>query len=506
MNRKNFVLSWGRKVFFGFSWPITCVLSLICLQSYLVPRDLISTIYFITTTIGLFGLANAILYFLFFCPVVYLFPTYYLARFWSLILILSLNLFVLVDSMLFSSFRFHLNELVIKIAMYDGIGSLSQSSTPVMATIILGLILVVSLWFRGDWIWRVMQKRFSNPVSNWYLVLIVICLVVSKFTYHKELSSVFIVNYQDFMPDNKDSDPTSASEIYYPRRDMKCVAKKNPNLFMITIEGLTAEELDGYLVPELAHLKQHGTSFTNHMSGLNTHEDGIFSIFYSLPPVYREEMNSKQPVLFDELKTRGYQLAVFSEAAISPNDTLTSGSFFEAWKVWSGQNVTEEKVKPLAVIMNFKRSHSLALIDSEIKEILKDLHKNKFLENSYLFLSGTSGNIKTKIPFVLITPSRTEGTNNKMTFNYDVIPTIMKELWACKNTPDQYSFGEQTMAENSSFQVFGTKDDLTILDLKDGSFIRTNIHGKILEGVENIKKDSQQILKAFRKISSFYRP
>ncbi len=91
MNRRSFVLSWGRKLFFGFSWPLTSLIALTYLRSYIVPHTTADWAYFIATYVGHFGMLNAIVYFLVYCPIVLLMPSYYISRFWSLILIMSLN-------------------------------------------------------------------------------------------------------------------------------------------------------------------------------------------------------------------------------------------------------------------------------------------------------------------------------------------------------------------------------------------------------------------------------
>ncbi len=77
MERRRFVLSWGRKIFFGLGWPLLCLLGLVYLKSGVIPKDTTSLIYYVLTSIGFFGLVTTILYFVLYLPFAIIFPTYY---------------------------------------------------------------------------------------------------------------------------------------------------------------------------------------------------------------------------------------------------------------------------------------------------------------------------------------------------------------------------------------------------------------------------------------------
>src|SRR4051812_12023787 len=101
MTRRNFALSWGRKMFFGLGWPLFSAIALNYLQSQILPTSVLGLIYFITTFIGQFGLLTALIYFVLYFPVIYIFPSYYFSRFWAIFLIMLTGLFILFDSVVF---------------------------------------------------------------------------------------------------------------------------------------------------------------------------------------------------------------------------------------------------------------------------------------------------------------------------------------------------------------------------------------------------------------------
>ena len=163
MNRRKFALSWGRKIFFGISWPLSSALTLVYLRSFILPETVTDWFYFLMTLIGDIGLLNVAFYFLLYCPIALISPTYYIARIWSLLLVLALNLFILVDAISFSSYHLHiysyLSELYLTEGLHHLIGSLSGFGVLVAGLVALALL----IWIRGEMIWRGMQGRFSNP-------------------------------------------------------------------------------------------------------------------------------------------------------------------------------------------------------------------------------------------------------------------------------------------------------------------------------------------------------
>src|SRR5687768_12992350 len=112
MKKKSFVLSWGRKMFFGLGWALTSLVALNYFQSMIIPQSVTGWIFYLTTFIGHYGLILSLVYFLLYVPVVSIFPSYYISRIWSIVLILAVNLFIYFDSYLFARYRFHLNSFL----------------------------------------------------------------------------------------------------------------------------------------------------------------------------------------------------------------------------------------------------------------------------------------------------------------------------------------------------------------------------------------------------------
>src|SRR5205085_8873388 len=108
------------------------VLTIVYLKSFILPSTATDLFYFVTTLIGHTGLLTAIAYFLLYCPVILLLPTYYVSRLWSLVLIVALNLFILIDALSFSHYHLHVYSYISKLVLEFGIDHLLGSNIGLM--------------------------------------------------------------------------------------------------------------------------------------------------------------------------------------------------------------------------------------------------------------------------------------------------------------------------------------------------------------------------------------
>jgi hypothetical protein len=104
-------------------------------------------------------------------------------------------------------------------------------------------------------------------------------------------------------------------QLNYPLQPLDCQAPAGtPNLLIVLLDALRPDAIHPALTPNLAGLAQEGAIFANHWSGGNSSKAGIFAMFYGLPSTYMETFYGVQqpPVLMDEIRRRGYQLALYA--------------------------------------------------------------------------------------------------------------------------------------------------------------------------------------------------
>jgi membrane-anchored protein YejM (alkaline phosphatase superfamily) len=507
MERRRFVLSWGRKIFFGLGWPLLCLLGLVYLKSGVIPKDTTSLFYYFLTNIGFFGLVTSIIYFVLYVPFALIFPTYYFVRMWSAFLILLASSAVLLDGMVFGEFRFHINQLIVSIFTSQGPAQIFNGSVaPYVVTAGVIVFLFFVLWIRGEWLWRVMQRKFSNPVKNWYFPFIIICLGISHLIWNNQrtsfygneitLGTLFPLNYQEiFYPKVHSTSALGKANLNYPNKELKCISKTFPHVVFIVMESFGTSSISEMGTPFVRHLQQHGMNFNMHLSGGGTQEDSLFRLIYGIPALYRPE--APDSAMVGEFKKAGYEIAVFSEKSIpgfsgAPSDLAT----------WIDTRKASESVQPAFLFFNLSAS-SPEEMDLKLKDTVSSLQSGKLLTGSTIILTGTNLSEWDTVPFTLIFPDREKGEWSHRTSHYDVAPTLMKNILNCKTSPKAYSYGKELREPPArDWEIFGNEKSFRIVDFTNHNIIESDWQGRIISGD---RTRSDLVLKASREISRFYR-
>ncbi len=539
MKKKSFVHSWGRKMFFGAGWALTSIVALNYFQSMILPQSFSGWIYFLTTFVGHYGLLISLLYFLLYCPITLIFPTYYVSRIWSITLLLSLNLFIFLDSYLFSKYRFHANSFLAEF-LRDDPGAFGF--TPLKWTLLAAVTLVtlVVLWIRGERLWRSMQSRFSNPVKNWYLVVIVICLGISHsmhmysdasgtqslhrlsqlFPLHFPLTGRSMLKEQGILPEQKAAGKLGYKDFYYPTKELKCQIKQPKNILLIVLEnwGGTISETE---MPKLFHYKSHGLTFENHYSGGDNSTEGLFSLMYSLPPVYIPSVYhaGQEPAFLSLLKSAHFEMDFYSTQQNSPLKKWLNVEEKNPSTIPSQLSVREEmaSINPLFMYVYLNAASSTEN-EKSIAIILEEFHRQGLISKSIIVITGSTGESvaenpnKLKTNLMIFWPGKEKGSISHHTSHYDLLPTIMQEDWKCKNPISDYSFGQNLLVPHqNNFHVAGHYGDLNIINFQNLSVVGIDQYrGLNVKDLSSMtpapeKLNAAEVLNVLEKITLFYR-
>lgn len=458
MKRGSFALSWGRKIFFGLSWPLSLALSLIYLKSFNLPQSGSEALYYVLNLVGVTGLLNAILYFVFFCPIALLMPTYYICRMWSLILVLLLNISILADALLYANYRQHLTSFITKLAINEGYGFIPYFKNLSIGAGVFFFIFAVFAWIRGERIWRYMKSRFTNPVSNWYLYFIILFLAVAQTLYFKSEVNPQLANLFPAEPMLKKSmieGKGSAGRFNYPGQKISCTAKKNPNLIYITLKNWPLDSLTEETMPNVFHMKEHGSFFENHYSASANAAHSIFTLYYSIPASYYEYSQYLLPAILTELKNRQYEI-------VDPTGNTDEASLSKALE-WA-ENKSDNQPFYLNVLFNDAGQFA----DEKIASLILKLQLSGLLENTFVVITGGSSgnNLDLRVPLLLVTPDKDMSTFSHVTTHYDVTPTLMSKLWSCKND-FLMSFSNNLEGKDREWMMVSDADGLKVWDFKN---------------------------------------
>jgi uncharacterized protein len=499
MNRKSFVLSWGRKMFFGLVWPLLCLISLSYFQNHIIPSSPLEIFYFLVTLIGHYGLITTLIYFLLYVPLVSLFPYYYLTRLWFMVLMIGAGVLIFIDSLVFSLYNIHINGFILTLALESALSDIlsPQVSFYIVAATIFST-LIVYIWFRGEKIWRRMQRHFKNPNKNWYFLLIFVCLVLShalhiysdafgkqKVKRHAQIFPLYfpatargVFKNAGLIFEKFDFREKIAGNFNYPLEQMLCPGGDDKNILFLTVNNWKKGEIGIEKTPLLTHYKDHAVLFNEHHSGGTDVKSAIFSIFYGLSALHHRAafMEQTSPVFFDELQRRKFAFGLFSEFAFK--DTELEHTVFvnlhvpksfeninEQWKIWLETHLLRDTENPFFGFLAFESSDG---IDAKISEILEGLHAKGLSNDTIIFITGSYAGIlpdKIQVPLLLIWPGVRGKQVNMMTSHYDIVPTLMSEQWNCQGPISNYSDGESLFkAESRDWFLIGDHTEYQIID------------------------------------------
>lgn len=297
-------------------------------------------IYLVSVYIGHHVLLTAVPMFLLAPPLIVILPRRRLLTVAAVILFAGMIALMMLDSLLWSQSRFHVNALTIKI--------LGWQSWVFTAVIFAIALFFESLLARSVWNWTLAPKpRRGLLVSSFCALMIVVSqgihawadaayyvpvtglgqvLPVYKGATAKSfLSKTGLVDVKESRERelarrvSQDLDSASGRLLRYPLNPLQCEADKPLNLLLIVADSMRGDVVTPDLAPNINRFAaDHGIDFRNHFSGGNSSRMGMFSLFYGLPPGYWASFSSLQrpTVLVEEMQRQNYQLGLFSSASM----------------------------------------------------------------------------------------------------------------------------------------------------------------------------------------------
>ncbi len=250
---------------------------------------------------------------------------------------------IVLDSLLWSDSRFHLNALTMQILGW-------QSWT--FAAIIFFIALVFeSLLAHRTWLWVMGRSRRGGRLLAGLSVVAVIVSqsiyawadatyyvsvtsvgqqlpVYKGFTAKKQLAALGLVNptrsREREMAKRISRGMKGAADhvLHYPLNPLQCsgFAQRRPhNLILILADAMRSDVLNERVTPRLwQRTAARGQRFAQHYSGGNASRIGVFSLFYGLPPGYWSSFESLQrsSLLIDEMQRQNYRMGIFSSSTL----------------------------------------------------------------------------------------------------------------------------------------------------------------------------------------------
>jgi len=289
-------------------------------------------------------------------PFILLKPSLRWAKTMAILLMAVMIAIIMLDSLLWSQSRFHINILTLKIL---GSSSLIFAAVMFVIAVLFEFLLAGRIW---SWV-------VSAPSHRGRLLAVVVslCFVVAQgiyawadAAYYVPVTSIaqqlpvqrgftakkLMVRYglvdisqsRERQLANRMAgglEQAGSAGLNYPLAPLLCPARNDTdkpvmNLLIILVDSMRSGLLDKNLTPNMLQFaEQRASRFSNHFSGGNSSRMGVFSMFYGLPPGYFGSFESiqKPPVLMDQLMLNNYQLGLFSSSNMYRPVTLDRTAF-----------------------------------------------------------------------------------------------------------------------------------------------------------------------------------
>jgi len=284
-------------------------------------------------------------------PLILLKPSLRWSKTLAVVLMAVMIAVIMLDSLLWSQSRFHINILTLKIL---------GSSSLIFAAVMFVIALLFEFLLAGRiWSWVVAAPRHGG----WQLgAAIAVCFVTAQGIYAWADASYFVpvTSMAQQLPvqrgftakkllvrfglvDISQSrerqlanrmagglEQPGAAKLNYPLEPLECSGSGRLNLLIILVDAMRGDLLEIGLTPNLDQFAVRKASrFLNHFSGGNSSRMGAFSLFYGLPPGYfgSFEALQKPPVIMDQLMAADYRLGLFSSSNMYRPVTLDRTAF-----------------------------------------------------------------------------------------------------------------------------------------------------------------------------------
>lgn len=252
-------------------------------------------------------------------------------------------LYIQVDTIIFSQFRYHISPMVLKMAFGKRAGDIFQFSTQ---NIIMALLFVIALFilqlffhFLGK---KILEKNYNLKMKVTLIVFFIATLLgnviyawsdanyYGAITQTKEIFPIYFPLTADDLMLNMglvDLERTknksvvtqaNSSTISYPLKPIVQENSTKKNIIYIVVDTWRWDCMTPEITPNIYSFSKRAMVFDNHMSGSNMTTGGIFSIFYGIPATYFYNFTSQQiaPIVLNEMQKQNYQFHIFASSTL----------------------------------------------------------------------------------------------------------------------------------------------------------------------------------------------
>ncbi len=265
---------------------------------------------------------------------------------------------------------------------------------------------------------------------------------------------------------------------------------------------LTMPEFDQTLFSSIKDLRTHSQGQTSWQRDLNATQDMLASDLTSNPTLSVLFLDSAHGFSLPKSFNKPFTPSLESINYMDLHDGYDAEPFLNLYK--NSLHFVDQQVGKVLSAISKDLDNTIVIITSDHGEEFNDNKKGYWGHNS------NYSSYQTHVPFIMHWPGKKLINTHKQTSHFDVVPTIMEELFKVENLAQDYSSGLSLLsdAERNSV-ILGRKGYYAINDSKYiyelnryGSF---SIFNKNYEVEENTQPNIKEIQKAIQEMSRFYK-
>lgn len=300
-----------------------------------------SSFYISIATISHFEMLAFLLYAVLYVPIVAIFQRKNIAWIWAAIVASLAFFFLYFDSTIYHLYRFHINCFVLEMVFGGGFSDTFQFSVQQYIWVISALLISASIIAALAWAIFRLQQRWSFSKGKWVALILVISLISSHLihawadaTSYTPITKVsryypyfFPITSKKFMQkigftvtaEDLETFGSEDQNLNYPKHKLEISKSGQTNIILILIDAWYYKALDSTVMPNISRFATQCDNFTHHYSGSNGTRTGVFSLFYSIPGLYWDDVlaSKRGSILVDALLENSYQVKTFASATLT---------------------------------------------------------------------------------------------------------------------------------------------------------------------------------------------
>ncbi len=250
------------------------------------------------------------------------------------------NLASLLDIFVYTQYRFHISYAMLQ--LFFGPAGREIFVFPVSTYILLGVSILAIIAATWGLLHLACRVRLSgkaiagcgvslcfifaayNGMYAWGKFMLVPS-VLTQITYlpwANPMSMNRRLRKMGFEPKHEPYETPRTGAMNYPLKPLACTPQNKPNILFVLIDAWRADMFTAQVMPHTYAAYQQAPDafyFTNHLSGGNATEAGVFSLFYSMPYAYWDSITGAKirPAFMAELARQGYQFGIFASGRLN---------------------------------------------------------------------------------------------------------------------------------------------------------------------------------------------